>query len=281
MIIDFHTHTFPDAIAPATVQKLSQVSRTKPFTDGTAAALKASMARAGVDHSVLLPVATKARQVPGINDAAAAINARGEGLISFGGIHPDYPDWKTELDRMPALGLKGVKIHPVYQGVDQDDIRYLRILERAGELGLIVVTHGGIDIGYPEENQCAPSKIYNAIRQVGPVKLVAAHMGGWKNWDEALDLLADTQVYLDTSFSTGAMTPIPGSGYSTEELRLMGEERFVSMVRAFGAHRVLFGTDSPWSGQQESLDWLRAAPLTEEERVAILGENAKKLLKLP
>ena len=112
MIIDFHTHTFPDAIAPATVQKLSQVSRTKPFTDGTAAALKASMARAGVDHSVLLPVATKARQVPGINDAAAAINARGEGLISFGGIHPDYPDWKTELDRMPALGLKGVKIHP-------------------------------------------------------------------------------------------------------------------------------------------------------------------------
>ena len=281
MIIDFHTHTFPDAIAPATVQKLSQVSRTKPFTDGTAAALKASMARAGVDHSVLLPVATKARQVPGINDAAAAINAGGEGLISFGGIHPDYPDWKTELDRMAALGLKGVKLHPVYQGVDQDDIRYLRILERAGELGLIVVTHGGIDIGYPQENQCAPAKIYNAIRQVGPVKLVAAHMGGWKNWDEALDLLADTQVYLDTSFSTGAMTPVPDSGYSPEELRLMGEEQFVSMVRAFGAHRILFGTDSPWSGQQESLDWLRAAPLTEKERAAILGENAKELLELP
>lgn len=281
MIVDFHVHTFPEAFAAKTVAALSRVSRTKPFTDGTAAALLESMKRAGVDRSVLLPVATKAAQVPGINDAAAQINSRGEGgILSFGGIHPEFEDWRDELNRIAALGIPGIKLHPVYQKADQDDIRYLRILERAGELGLVVVTHGGIDIGYPEETQCSPAKLRSALRQVGPVKLIAAHMGGWKQWDEALDQLGDTDVYVDTSFTTGRMAPIPGSGYSEEELQLLSGEQFADLVRAYGVHRVLFGTDSPWSGQQESLDWLRAAPLTEAERTAILGGNACKLLQL-
>lgn len=280
MIVDFHVHTFPDVFAAKTVAALSRVSRTKPFTDGTAAALLTSMKRSGVDCSVLLPVATKPAQVPGINDAAAQINGRGEGLLSFGGIHPDFEDWREELNRIAALGIPGIKIHPVYQKTDQDDIRYLRILERAGELGLIVVTHGGIDIGYPSETQCSPAKIRSTIRQVGPVKLVAAHMGGWKQWDEALDCLADTAVYVDTSFTTGSMAPIPDSGYSEEELQLLSGERFAELARAYGVHRVLFGTDSPWSGQSESLDWLRAAPLTEAERAAILGGNSCKLLQI-
>ena len=280
MIVDFHVHTFPDAFAARTVAALSRVSRTRPFTDGTAAALQASMKRAGVDRSVLLPVATKPAQVPGINDAAAQINSRGEGgLLSFGGIHPEFADWRAELNRIAALGIPGIKIHPVYQKTDQDDIRYLRILERAGELGLIVVTHSGTDIGYPEETQCSPAKLRSAVRQVGPVKIVAAHMGGWKQWEEALDQLGDTEVYVDTSFSTGSMTPIPDSGYSHEELRLLTGEQFAELVRAYGVQRVLFGTDSPWSGQRESLDWLRLAPLTEAERTAILGGNACKLLE--
>ena len=109
MIVDFHVHTFPDAFAAKTVAALSRVSRTRPFTDGTAAALQASIKRAGVDRSVLLPVATKPAQVPGINDAAAQINSRGEGgLLSFGGIHPEFADWRSELDRIAALGIPGI-----------------------------------------------------------------------------------------------------------------------------------------------------------------------------
>ena len=52
------------------------------------------------------------------------------------------------------------------------------------------------------------------------------------------------------------------------------------MVRKFGAHRLLFGTDSPWGGQKEGLELFRALPLTEEEQTAILGGNAQKLLGL-
>ena len=282
MIVDFHTHTFPDAIAPSVLAKLSGVSRCAPFTDGTGGGLSASMAAAGVDLSVVLPVATSPGQVLHINDFAARSNETVEqtGRFSFGCMHPDFAAWREELGRVASLGLKGVKLHPVYQGVDLDDPRYLRILTRAGELGLIVVTHGGLDIGYPKAENSRPEVIARAVRQAGPVKLVAAHMGGWKRWGEALELLADTPVYLDTSFSVGAITSLEEGDYSPEERRLLDAEAFVRMVRRFGAERILFGTDSPWTGQRESLELLRAMPLTEAERSAILGENARRLLAL-
>ena len=282
MVIDFHTHAFPEAIAASTLEKLSGVSHSVPFTDGTGAGLSASMAEAGVDLSVVLPVATSPRQVERINESAARDNERaGEtGRFSFGCIHPDYEDWRKELDRIAALGLKGVKLHPVYQGVDLDDPRYLRILTRAGELGLIVVTHSGVDIGYPDAAHCRPDQIRRAVEQAGPVKLVAAHMGGWKQWREAAELLADTAVYLDTSFSTGFIKPLDDGHYAPADLRLLQEEAFMQMVRLFGARRILFGTDSPWSGQKESVDWIRALPLAEEEKAAILGGNARRLLEL-
>lgn len=282
MIIDMHTHTFPDAIAAGTLAKLSGLSHTRPFTAGTAAALLASMGEAGVDRAVILPVATAPRQVARINESAARLNeTMGEkGLISFGCIHPDCPGWREELARAAALGLKGIKIHPVYQGVDLDDPRYLRILERAGELDLIVVTHAGLDVGLPGQVRCSPAMALRAVRQAGPVKLVLAHMGGWRSWEEAEELLASAPVYLDTSFSTGTMVPLDDGHYAPSDLPLMGREQFVRMVRSFGPERVLFGTDSPWSGQRESLDWIRASGLTAAERDAVLGGSAAALLGL-
>ena len=282
MIIDFHTHTFPDKIAVQTIEKLSHISHTPPFSDGTAAGLSASARGAGIDLSIVLPVATSARQVVHINEFAARTNETTEEtrLLSFGCIHPDYPDWKEELDRMVALGLKGFKIHPVYQEVDFDDPRYLRILSRAGELGLIVVTHSGYDIGYPGVDRCSPEMTLRALKQIGPVKLVLAHMGGWRQWEQAEELLADQPVWIDTAFSAGMITPLDDGYYAPEDLPMLDETGFIQMVQAFGAERVLFGTDSPWSGQKESLDFLRALPLSDSDKEAMLGGNAEKLLDL-
>ena len=277
MIIDMHTHTFPVKIAASTLEKLSAASHTRPFTDGTQAGLVRSMEEAGVDLSIVLPVATAPRQVEHINDSAAKINQTGGPVFSFGCMHPDYENWHEELARIQELGLKGVKLHPVYQNVDFDDPRYLRILRRAGELGLTVVTHAGDDVGFPGAVRCSPEMVSRALEQAGPVTLVLAHMGGWRNWDRVLPGLP---VYIDTAFSTGRMTPLEDGYYTPEELELLDPAGFMELVRAFGARRVLFGSDSPWSGQKESLEWLRALPLTEGELAAILGENAKALLGL-
>ena len=288
MIIDFHTHTFPDTIAAAAVAKLQAASHTRPFTDGTADSLRASMRRAGIDYSVVLPVATNPRQVANINNVSAALNERTAetGILSFGCMHPDFPDARAELARIASMGIRGIKLHPVYQGADFDDPRYLRILDRAGELGLIVLSHAGLDVGFPGVDRVSPERIRRAINAVGWTTdmagvLVLAHMGGWRQWDRVLELLPDTGVYLDTSFSLGAMTS-NGDGYyqTPDDLALLSEERFLQMIRAFGAERVLFGTDSPWGDQTADLRRFRALPLTTAEQSAILGGNAVRLLKI-
>ncbi|MBQ9349257.1 MAG: amidohydrolase family protein [Oscillibacter sp.] len=284
MLIDIHTHTFPDRIAVCTIDKLQAASHTKPFTDGTAGALGASMLCAGVDWSVVLPVATNAGQVPRINDAAAQANehAAETGILSFGCMHPNYPDWRGELDRLASLGFRGVKLHPPYQGVDFDDVRYVRILDRCGEQGLMVLIHAGLDVGLPGVDRASPAMVARAVRAAGPVTLILAHMGGWRQWEAVLDLLPRTGAYLDTSFSLGRMVP-NGDGYykTPSDLDLLSEERFLGLVRAFGADRVLFGTDCPWGGQGEEVEKIKKLPLTAAEREAVLGGNAEKLLHLP
>ena len=281
-VIDFHTHTFPDQIAASAIGKLQAASHTRPFADGTVSGLIKSMTEAGISASVVLPVATSPRQVEHINDASVRLNERaGEtGVFSFGCMHPDFEDAKRELRRVAAAGVRGIKLHPVYQGVDIDDPRFLRILDAAGELGLIVTVHAGLDVGFPGETQAVPRKIRNALRAVGPLTLICAHMGGWRCWEEAAELLSDAGVYIDTSFSLGAMTPNGDGHYRTaEELALLSEKRFVRLIRAFGAERVLFGTDSPWGDQANELRRFLSLPLTDEEKRLILSENAERLLR--
>ena len=289
MIIDIHTHTFPDKIAKNAVDKLQSASHTAPFTDGTNGALKASMKRAGIDYSIILPVATNPGQVVKINTRAAEQNQIGldqnhhlSGVLSFGCMHPDFPDWHSELSRIAALGLKGIKLHPIYQNTDFDDLKYIRILNRAGELNLIVLIHAGLDVGYPGIIHASPEMICHAVRDAGPVKLILAHMGGWRDWNQVEEILPDTGVYLDTSFSLGYMTP-NGDGYyqTREDLKLLDEIQFIRMIRRFGADKILFGTDSPWGDQARELQKIRALPLTKSEQDAITGGNAAKLLDLP
>ena len=282
MIIDFHTHIFPSRMAASVLEKLGREGHMTPFTSGTDLGLKASMDAAGIDLSIILPVATHSNQAAKINAAAFAQNKENEahGLLSFGGVHPLSDTWREDLDEIVRLGLKGIKIHPVYQGVDLDDPRFLRILERAGELDLIVVSHCGYDLAFPGTVHCSPAIIRSAINQVGPVKFVAAHMGGLKNWEHVIDELADTPVYLDTSTAMGEMSSMKADYFSPEERATLTEEEFLRFVYAFGANRILFASDSPWGDQNRDLNWLRALPLSSKDLSAILGENAKKLLKL-
>lgn len=279
MIVDFHTHTFPERIAAAALGKLQQASHSLAFTDGTAKGLQASMQRAGIDWSVVLPVATNPAKVSSMNDLSVQLTGK-DGLIYFGCIHPEMDGAEQELERIAALGLKGVKLHPVYQGVDIDDVRFVRILAKAGELGLAVVMHAGDDIGFPGVVRCSPEMTRRALMQAGPVKLICAHMGGWRNWERVADCLADTSAMIDTAFSLGSITPLEQDYYTPEQLRMLDGEGFCQLVRAFGSRRVIFGTDCPWADQQESLAQLRQLPLTEHEMQEILGGNAAGLLGL-
>jgi len=283
MIIDIHTHIYPDKIAQATVSKLAAGPGLDPASDGTASGLINHMKNSGVDMSVLMPVATNPLKVDKLNDYAAGFDGS-NGLVSFGAMHPDCEYWKDELSRIKDKGLKGIKIHPVYQNTDIDDARYLRIFERCAELDLFVLTHSGRDIGFPDAYRCTPEQILNALKLTGGFKLICAHMGGWEMWDRVLELLPGTGVYLDTAFSLGtyAYTDNPGrdphiaSAFGSEG-RFIDDEMFIRFVNAFGADRILFGSDSPWEAQSKGIDIINKLPLDNESKRLILGGNAQRL----
>lgn len=271
MIIDMHTHVYPEKIAKRAVEKLSKAADIPAQSNGMKSGLQESMKRAGVDYSLLLPVATSVKQVDKMNQEAVAANeCAGEtGLLSFGAIHPDTPDYKAVLSWLADHDVRGIKLHPDYQGTFFDDIRMERIVDKATELGLYTVVHGGIDIGLPDPIHCTPARTVKVLQDTGTDKLIVAHMGGWTLWDEVEELLIGRNVYLDTSFSIDCLEGVQG---------LLNKERFTRMVRDHGADRILFGTDSPWCDQKQSKEWILHTDLTGEEKEKILGENARKLL---
>lgn len=279
MIIDFHTHTFPEKIAPIALHRLQTMSHNAVFTDGTVAGLKESMQIADVTHSVILPVVTNPEKAAHINNISISHTAD-DGLIYFGGIHPDTPEADKELKRLADSGIKGIKLHPLQQGVNIDDVRYLRILEQCGKLGLIVVLHAGADPGFPGQERVTPKMIRNALDQVGPVKLVAAHMGSLMYWDTVPEYLLDTSVYIDTSFALGKMAQTEELFYTDEELQLLTEEHFCQLVHLFGKERVLFGTDSPWNRQIYTRKQIDSLPLDADIKDHIYYLNACRLLGL-
>ena len=262
-MIDFHTHIFPDKIAEKTLEFLSGRCHTVPYTNGMAEGLCKSTEEAGLELSIALPVVTKPSQFESINRFAQQF--RGNNILSFGGIHPDSADYKQQLRQIKEMGFQGIKLHPDYQETFFNDIKYKRILAFASELGLIVSVHAGFDPGYPECVHCTPKMAREAIEEVRPEKLVLAHMGGYQRWNEVEQELVGLDVWFDTAVVFGQIS----------------DEQFIRICRNHGTDRILFATDSPWSGQKESVTYFNNMDMTSEEKQLIFTENAKKLLTLP
>lgn len=260
MVVDFHAHCFPDELAGRAIPALAARARIQPALDGTVADLKKSMKKAGVGRSVVLSIATRPSQTESINNWCAAI--QDSEITAFGSIHPEYAEWKSELERIKDLGLKGIKLHPDYQEFFVDEERMFPIYEKAFELGQIVLFHAGLDIGLPGPYHCTPERLLKVVKAFPGGKIVAAHMGSYSYWDDVERLLVGEDIYFDTSYSLGKMD----------------DEQAKRIIENHGYEKILFGTDSPWSGQEEEIARLKRLGLDGEIEAAILGGNAERLL---
>lgn len=260
MVTDFHTHCFPDELAERAMTTLQKISGIKPYCDGTLGGIIDSMAKSGVDRSVVLSIATKPSQTTKINDWTIKIKKKE--IIPFGSIHPDYAGWRQELDKLHRNGIKGIKFHPDYQNFYVEDKKLFPIYEYAFSLGMIVLFHAGVDIGFKPPYHCTPEGLACILDSFPGGIVVAAHMGGFSYWDEVERLLVGRDIFFDTSYS----------------VKWLGDARTVKMITDHGYEKVLFGTDSPWRGQDDELARIKSIGLDNKVLDAVLGGNAARLL---
>jgi len=260
-VVDFHTHAFPDAIAAKAMEKLTdKAAGWDPFHGGTVAELERSMDRAGIDISVIASIATRPTQVRPILDWSVSIAS--DRMVPFISVHPECRENEAVLDEGKAAGIKGVKIHNLYQGFHIDDPRMFPVYEAIAERGLVMLFHAGGDPAYDDCSGAGPDRIRLVHERVPGLRIAAAHTGGWLVWEEVAKQLAGTDVYLEISFTLGQVR----------------EELWDRIFAVHSKERFLFGTDSPWADQREYLDLFHAQPMPEEVRRKILGGNALALL---
>jgi len=261
-IIDFHTHIFPDALAERAITAMIENAPVMHnHTDGTLAGLKRSMAANGIDRSIILPVATKLSQVATIN--SNSIHNSTDTVTFFGTLHPDSQDFVSEIARLKQAGIRGIKLHPEYQMFYFADSKYYPMYEAIQDAGMLLIMHAGKDPAPMfSSDHAMPLDIKKVCAAFPRLKLIAAHMGGWRLWDRIEHELAGENVFFDTAAVTGLIDP----------------SLFVRLVRKHGAERILFASDSPWFGQGASRDWIDALPLTSSEKEKIFFANAQALL---
>lgn len=226
------------------------------------------MTNSKVDYSVVLPVCTKPSQFNTINDFAISLKAYDK-LIPFAGIHPMNENIGKKLEWIKSQGFPGIKLHPDYQGSPIDSPKFIALIKKAISLDLIILIHSGIDVGKPDSIYCSPKRFLNVLDALTydeylNNKIVLAHTGGWKLWEDVATLLVGKNVYFDLSYSMG----------------FIDDSLLVSMIKEHGTDKILFATDSPWQDPSYVIKHLQSLPLTKDDIDAILSGNAVKLLGL-
>lgn len=276
MVIDFHTHVYPEKIADKAMKALLEAApQVRAYRRGDLSGLLDSMELSGTDLSVVLPVATRKGQFDSITKYASEINKKYENLVSFGGIHPDDEDKEEKLGYLKKTGFCGIKIHPDYTGTFIDDERYIEIISICARLGLMVVTHSGVDPAF-DVVHCPPEKGRKVMDRVAAATgvsepfMIFAHLGGMLSYEDVMKYLAGSCCYIDISCSFASL-----SSYCETS-----DDQVVELIKAHGAHRILFATDSPWNDQKEYIRHFKGLRgLSDREKDMILFENAQNILK--
>jgi predicted TIM-barrel fold metal-dependent hydrolase len=261
--IDFHTHAFPEALAPRAMKALlAEAPGIKAYLDGTVADLLRSMDKAGIEKSVVCCIATKPEQFEPILRWCIAI--RSERLIPFPSVHPADAACLDGIRRIRAEGFQGIKLHPFYQDFFADDDRMFAFYEEVARQDLLLVMHTGYDIAFPRIRRADPQKLLGIAETFPDLKLVTTHLGAWQQWEEVRRHLLGRKIYMEMSFAM-------------EEL---GPERSREMILGHPDDYLLFGTDSPWTDQCQTLSLLENLHLPQKKLQRILAANALALLGL-
>ena len=261
MIIDAHTHVWPDRIADIALAG-NALPGLVARGDGKISGLAGDMGRSGVDMSCCLAIANEGRHVQRVNEFAASTGA--DSRFAFGTVHVDL-SVEENLKHLRDNGITAVKIHPLFQNFPLDHPRLWEIFEAFGD-EFAVITHVGEGGDAYTNSLSHPRMIQNIARQFPDLRLVACHFGGYKILDDAEELLSGADVVLETSW--------PPS------LSVLAPDRVRNLIRKHGAERIVFGSDWPMTSPAEEIKVIQSLGLTDTEIKRVLGGTMASVLRI-
>lgn len=260
-MIDFHAHAFPDALAQRAMRQLmSEAEGVTAYLDGTVSSLLGSMDANGIEAVVLCCIATRPEQFEPIFQWCRAIAS--DRIFPFPSVHPADGRAVERVGQIACAGFKGVKMHPYYQDFCIDDPAVFGIYKAVCDHGLMLMLHTGFDIAFERIEKSSPRQIDAILSRFSGLKLITAHLGGWQQWDEVERYLIGRPVYMETSWS----------------LEYLSHEQAGRMLLNHPAEYLLFGTDSPWTDQAESIRQIESLNLPADRREMLFFANARRLL---
>ena len=256
-IADIHAHIFPHKIAEKASISIGSFYNASSNHVATFENLIEQEQLAGISVFAASSSATGPAQVAHLNDFIAECAQNHDHVIGFGRLFPTMDGWEVELERMQAMGIRGIKIHPDFQKVNIDEPKAIDMYRAIAKAGLPVLFHMG-DARY---DYSTPERLTNLIRQVPDLIAIAAHFGGWQAWDHAYTHILPENVFYDTSSS----------------LMFLGKDRGLDFLEKMGPHRFLFGTDFPMWTPKTELERFLELGLDETTQNRILYGNFEKL----
>jgi len=265
MIVDTHTHIFPDASAERILQFTAQQFKVKVYGWGTASDLLAQMDQSGVSHAVIHMVATTPQSVKDIN--SWLINLKEPRFIKFGTVLPFQKDCREELRRLKDNGIGGIKLQPEVQGFTVDDapVTY-PVYEELVQCGMAVMFHVGGNPAVTAHARSTPRMVLRVAQDFPELVIIGAHLGGLNMWDDTARTLAGRKnIYLETSMTYGRISAAVAE----------------TIIRKHNLSRIFFGSDYPFAPIKQSVESALSTPFVNgEEKKALMGLNAKAFFKL-
>ena len=171
--------------------------------------------------------------------------------------NPNYPD---EGRREIALyesrrTFVGIKLHPSGHGYPITGDHYRRVLEFAASRRLLVLTHTWGGSAYDRSELLA-----QVAERYPEITFLAGH-SGYGQFDECM---AVARTYANVYLELTAVYAVRGV--------------IERMVEETGSHKIIFGCDLPWFDPHYAIGCIVMAHISDEDRRAILRENALRLL---
>ncbi len=279
MIIDIHTHAFPQSIRTERARFFTGEPAFRLLYESPkallvgAADIVAMMDEQGVDKSVIFGFPWQNIETCRINNdyIIEAVGRYPERLIGFCCVDPLHPEAAAEVERCLQAGLQGVGELAFYtSGIDSRCLASLDpIMALARRFDCPVMLHTNEPVGhqYPGKSPNTLMQIYSLAQRFAANRIILAHWGGGIFFyallkKEVRETLAN--IWFDTAASPYLYQP----------------EIYAQALILAGEDKILFGSDFPLLKPKRYFKDLEQTGLSRGQKAAVCGLNAAKVLKI-